>query len=115
MIEVIVPVGIAKINNHFCGCGDAALAWQEIHDELKRCALESKPLIDEKGGLWYIMAYLLDHCGLTEHGTSVHYPWLTAEGEKALEFLNQWTADWKGTPDVDFVSPDGALLHMPKD
>jgi hypothetical protein len=39
--------------------------------------------------------YVIDHCKLIEHGSSVHGSWLTQDGKDALAFLEQYGPDWE--------------------
>lgn len=54
------------------------------------------------GGHAYLLAYLLDHFGLTEHGSLIDCCWLTAEGEKTLAFLKDRGVTWQSATDVCF-------------
>lgn len=110
-IQVTVPDGIAKVADVFCGCGSPCDAWVEVHKELKRCGTEGDAKqAPNDSGLWYIMAYLLDHSGLTEHGTSIRWAWLTADGAAALAFLDEWGSEWPEHESADFVRKDGVVI-----
>lgn len=106
--EKVLPDGIMKLSRTMCGCGEPDLAWQWILDFLKRK--------NDKEGNWYwapdsggdlIAIYLMDHLGLTEHGTSVNGGWLTSEGEKALAFLVEHGIRWQDDKNIWWVGSDG--------
>ena len=89
---VVVPVGIKRLNGVFCGCGNPEMAWGEVRLHLtSRREADYGQRFDGKD---YIIAYLLDHYGLTEHGGNVGGAWLTDEGVDALEFLEKYGDSW---------------------
>lgn len=99
----IIPDGIAKIDDVFCGCGDPEAAWEEIKKELTRLNqehMERKEI--ESSGLWYIMAYLIGHMELSEHGGGIGGAWLTPLGKETLDFLEKYGANWKENQEVEF-------------
>ena len=112
IIIVLVPPGIERLDDVFCGCGLPDLAWQAIKEELDRVSQEhAKRSYLKDAGEWYVVAYLLDHLGLTEHGGSVGAAWLTIEGERALAFLNQWGTSWHENNAVEFIDSKNCRLN----
>ena len=111
--RVVVPSGFGQLQSMFCGCGDPDAAWGEVLKELERLVAVHKQGFDkqeaepERSGLWYILAYLLDFVGLTEHGSTIHYAWLTDEGTAALEFLQKYGLLWQEDNQYDFYWIDG--------
>jgi hypothetical protein len=83
---------LLEIKKMICGCGNPDLVWDTIRDYLKEREdwandrIEWKPL---ETGKDYLLAYLMDHFGLTEHGGSVGGAWLTIEGERTLRYLEE--------------------------
>lgn len=83
---------LLEIKKMICGCGNPDLVWATIRDYLKEREdwandrIEWKPL---ETGKDYLLAYLMDHFGLTEHGGSVGGAWLTVEGERTLRYLEE--------------------------
>ena len=74
----------------FCGCG---APW-EIVSYLKKYLDENKDW-DNRGQLnvdvaYWLMAYLCDLHGLTEHGSSVGGAWLTDLGKEWLNRLSNY-------------------------
>lgn len=74
---------------NFCGCGDPDGAMVFVGDILKLMedhnwysAELNKLLPDERSR--YFVLYMLDHLGLTEHGTSINCSWLTDRGKEVL-------------------------------
>lgn len=77
-----------------CGCGDPPLVLAMIRDELAHCSIRianrpSLPATPER----HLLAYSLDAWGLTEHGTSLAWPWLTDEGEELLAAMQSVDLD----------------------
>jgi hypothetical protein len=119
-IIIKVPAGIAKLSLMFCGCGDPDSAWETVREYLEcyekwGIACHDGTCIDiaasyqpklETGADW-IVAYVLDHAGLTEHGSNVRGAWLTEGGDEALAFLKAWGDDWERNSSVHFLDEQG--------
>ena len=103
-LPVKLPLGVAKLANVICGCASDSV-WQAVIDELERCA--ATRFSPEET----LVAHVVDHCGLSEHGTSIRGGWLTPAGEDALAFLRKWGADWhdKG----EFLDDEGITWGQP--
>jgi len=86
---VMVPKGIADLDDLFCGCLDPNKTWGEILHELRRV---DKQEYDKDAGL---VAAICNHLDLTEHGISIRGGWLTEKGKAALSFLEQYGMVWK--------------------
>lgn len=110
-VVVRLPEAVVKVVNIFCGCGNPEAAWQVIRNYLHEFSLMGddwgKRTLEIETGEQYIVAYLLDHLKLTEHGGSVGGSWLTDDGEEVLTFLNKWGANWQEEKSVEFVDKDG--------
>lgn len=78
-----LPEGIARVARMFCGCCTVENTWDQILAELERCERSEYTADDD------LAAAICDHCGLTEHGTSIRGAWLTDSGQAALVFLRQ--------------------------
>lgn len=73
-----------------CGCSETAemvksilrlLEWMDGDKVTKYADLYPE------AGVFYLLAGRLDSLGLTEHGTSIRYPWLTDDGQRLLAAL----------------------------
>lgn len=84
-----LPEGVCKLTNIFCGCCTAESTTGLILAELER--LEREEYIENDG----LAAAIVDHCGLSEHGSSIRGGWLTPEGVAALAFFREHGADWR--------------------
>ena len=75
-----------------CGCGNPEEAYQAVLDMLKRAEdrKNGKLILDDNNPHELFMAYILDHLGLLEHGSSIYGAWLTAKGKKMLEALEKF-------------------------
>ena len=76
-----------------CGCGNPELVYAAIYNMLKDRQARGDFLvkIDENIHPYALyMAYMLDHQGFTEHGSSVYGAWLTSKGVELLEALEQF-------------------------
>ena len=93
---VMVPKGIADLDDLFCGCLDPDKTWGEILKELRRV---DKQLYDKDASL---AAAICHHLALTEHGTSIRGGWLTEKGKAALSFLEQYGMEWKDNHTCSF-------------
>ena len=92
------PDSIALLATIFCGCGNSEEVWEWVHSYLEMLHGRvdgERPAWMPESGPEYLAAYVLDHIGLTEHGISIHYPWLTTSGIEALAFLNEHGVDWR--------------------
>lgn len=76
------------LQSWMCGCGMPELAVERLRD-----ILALHPLYDHRAefqalvpdtGLEYMLLYMLDHLGLTEHGGGIGGGWLTDEGKAVL-------------------------------
>jgi hypothetical protein len=104
-VETNIPGGIKKLFGMFCGCGQPDAAWNAVLTELKRCHHNhlaeslSEHIYPPETGEWYVMAYVLEHCDLTEHGGSVGGSWLTPDGQDAMDFLEKHGVDTDKWPE----------------
>lgn len=91
---------------HFCGCGAPELAEDIIQKALTVYATDDTDgsLREELFGenrtvydapMWLFVFYALDAAGLTDHGPSVNWGWLTNLGKMYLWVLNErrWLHD----------------------
>jgi hypothetical protein len=75
-------------------CGGASdEAWEWILQYLQK--LRDKDDAVPSSGVELIAACLMSHLNLTEYGVSINYPWLTADGEAALAFLEEHGVSWQ--------------------
>jgi hypothetical protein len=67
----------------WCGCGDPTDPLRELLASLQavRDRGDDLPKID------HFRIYALDSYGLTEHGVSVRYAWLSEDGKAVLGYL----------------------------
>lgn len=89
---------------NFCGCGSLGLSAEFIKEVLN-CFEEEEGLsshflnlgkLDEytnNKGITDFILHFLDSYGITEHGSSVYGSWLTIEGQKLKEYLNEAIKD----------------------
>jgi hypothetical protein len=91
----LLPESIRKIDECFCGCGEPEKAWRWVLVYLTE--LETRTAHVPTTGLEYIAVYLLNHLGITEHGTSVRGAFLTEAGKEAQAFLSQHGCEWNDT------------------
>lgn len=79
---------------HICGCGNPELTYKSIHEMLVRVDRFQEPIpkeeLDNPNGCMLFMAYILDHMGYLEHGTSIYSAWLTSKGEELLKCLTDF-------------------------
>lgn len=85
-----------------CGCGDPVGVLGLIRDELARLSTRKDRPDAPPTPEWYLLAYSLDAWGLTEHGTSLGWPWLTEEGEALLAAMQ--------AVDLTIALDDGSML-----
>lgn len=90
----LLPEPIVRIAEVFCGCGSPEAAWTWVRDYLKEHESGSSNLRYPETGLEFVAIYLVDHLGLTEHGSNIAWCWLTEEGKGALAFLEEHGPDW---------------------
>lgn len=83
-----LPDGMKGLAGMFCGCCSIENTWDLILDELQR--LGRLDYLPEDG----LAAAIVDHLGLSEHGTSIRGGWLTKAGDDALAFLTMHGTDW---------------------
>lgn len=96
-----------------CGCGRSALAVETYHklltaaadfaDESPTAPAEPAPdpfePTDGNETLFYVAAGVLDRIEATEHGTSIHFAWITDKGRRLLALLEQWAeSSYEATP-----------------
>lgn len=88
---------------NFCGCGCLQLSARFIKEVLN-CFEEEEGLsphlnLDKlkeytnNEGITDFILHFLDVYGITEHGSSVYGSWLTIEGQKLKEYLNEAIKD----------------------
>lgn len=89
---------------NFCGCGCLQLSARFIKEVLNCFEEEeglSSPYLNldkleeytNNKGITDFILHFLDSYGITEHGSSVYGSWLTIEGEKLKEYLNEAIKD----------------------
>lgn len=103
----LVPEGIEILAGMFCGCGEPEKAWEWVLAYLS--SLESDRKCRLKTGADYVAAYALDHCRLTEHGSSICFPWLTDTGKEALAFLREHGPGW-AEAGIWWINSEGTTL-----
>ena len=105
-----LPLPMAAIDAVFCGCGDPDSSWDWIAGYLLKIINQQW---DELSPTEQIVAYLLDHLGLTEHGTTIRCCWLTDKGMIVLGFLCRWGSDWqKSIDEVWWVDIEGVTRSL---
>lgn len=99
-----------------CGCGDPDSTVDAVCVLLER-ARDDKPVIDrEDCQLAEAVANVLENSdGLLEHGTSIHYAWLTKEGEKRLQQMRKWAKYALADDPNTQISFRHGVLVEPKD
>ena len=78
-----LPDSILKIAELFCGCATIENTWALVRLELERLGRAEYKADDD------LAAHLVDHLGLSEHGTSVRGGWLTDPGCEALAWFQE--------------------------
>jgi hypothetical protein len=108
-----------------CGCGapDETMALirsvliackgSETWDALKKLlpGVYSEP---NNFAEWFLL-YVLDHCDLIDHGTTVRCPWLTTKGESFVAAIESYP-DWSDlmTGNIGFESdPRKGTINLP--
>jgi hypothetical protein len=101
-----LPLNLSALNlrayllNAFdaCGCSELdkmretlirLLEWHNSEID-KRCDYSD---LYTEDGIFYLLAGRLDFLGLSEHGGSIRYPWLTENGKKFLFALTKFSAE----------------------
>lgn len=116
-----MPDGIAAVKEMMCGCGDHEAVWTTVRDYLEACGRpidqRSRLSVDALDGRDWLFLYVMDHCGLTEHGSGIYFAWLTDAGKAALAFLVEHGTAWDywvdGVTQVEFYDKDGTWLNNP--
>jgi hypothetical protein len=86
-------------NLGFCGCTDmgdaigALLKLLEWHDDDMTAREPWGTLYRDGEGLFYLLAGFIDVMGLSEHGSGIRHPWLTASGKRLLAALKAHTPE----------------------
>lgn len=79
----------------FCGCGNPEDIVENLHQYLIICKLRSDDRVPEEYKLnlstdiYRPYEYLADKAGLTDHGGSIGYAWITEKGDELLKKLNK--------------------------
>jgi hypothetical protein len=85
------------LSDRFCGCGSPEAASGALLRLLRLHPLhENRAEFDAwmpDDGIEYLLLYMLDGWGLTEHGGSVAYAWLTSTGEAVRDALVREESD----------------------
>ncbi len=104
--EKRLPEYMEGIHDILCGCGDHTPVWEAVVWELDRCGtrFSTGNRSDLETGRQELIAHLLCHLELTEHGSSVYGGWLTEKGIDVLGFLKSHGADWEEK--ADWVTKD---------
>ena len=100
--EFITDFFICVFN--FCGCGCLTLSAKFIKEVLNcfeeeegwsapHLKLDKLDSYTNNKGITDFILHFLDTYGITEHGTSVYGSWLTIEGQKLKEYLNEAIKD----------------------
>lgn len=96
-----------------CGCSETAemvksllrlLDWMGGDKETRYEALYPEV------GTFYLLAGRLDDLGLTEHGASIRFPWLTEDGKRLLAALK--STDPESIEDAQGEAYDGCTYGM---
>lgn len=80
----------------FCGCGNQGVVITIIRDYLNYSKIHRDFFgmpVDTDSGYHWLMLYLLDSWGFTEHGGGVRGSWLTDTGVEMSDFLGSLTED----------------------
>lgn len=82
-----------------CGCGDPGLVILALNkllagDNGAHVNMDKilSMMTANPEAASYMIAYWLNHAGICEHGTSIHYQWLTPKGEIIKGLLDTWEA-----------------------
>jgi hypothetical protein len=84
---------------NFCGCGCLTLSadfikevlncFEEEEDLSPHLNLDKLEEYTNNKGITDFILHFLDTYGITDHGSSVYGSWLTLEGQKLKEYLNE--------------------------
>lgn len=84
----------------FCGCGNPEAVYVLVRDLLALAPFyENQAAVRERIGTSqddaarYVVLYVLDGAGLTEHGSSIAGAWLTAKGRHYLPLMRRHEYD----------------------
>lgn len=108
-VDDLVPEGLELedyliLQAGFCGCGDPDEAAKYLRDLLRvlnSCAtLDYRKEMLGNGGQAYWTLYMLDHFGLTEHGSMIYGCWLSTKGKAVLRRLEA-QCDRSRTPECE--------------
>lgn len=86
---VRLPSGVRDLADAICGCATTENTWVPVIAELER--LDRREFKEEDD----LATALVDHLGLSEHGTSSRGGWLTDAGREALAFLRLHGPEWR--------------------
>jgi hypothetical protein len=85
------------LQDWFCGCGSPNYAADTLRIILTLHPLHSNreafEVLVPHEGIEYLLLYVIDNFGLTEHGTNIRYGWLTDKGRSVLAALEREKAD----------------------
>lgn len=82
-----------------CGCSDGVaiietlvrfLEWHDRKDRWEDPNGGFEHVLPGQEGAYYIIASVIDDLGLSEHGSSIRCPWLTADGKRLLAALRYY-------------------------
>jgi len=97
-----------------CACGNPEDGYALVRDLLALAPFYDHPaevrdLIGGHDGAYHLVLSLLDHAGLTEHGSSIGGSWITKKGTHYLDLMRRYEYedmdqagyphDGKGCPD----------------
>lgn len=91
-----------EIYNEFewCGCGQPNAVLERVKEVLgllqdtKNWDYINKLMLeDERPDLYYTFFYMLDRVELIQHGSGIHFSWLTEKGKDFLLGLNLYTIE----------------------
>lgn len=96
-----------------CGCGEPEKVVEFVRDMLRALKMSTSTpgndldsnfdkgialmsqlvMLETHPGIGWMLMSLIEHAGLSEHGTNVRCSWLTDQGLKMLEALEQFTPE----------------------
>ena len=74
----------------FCHCGNPRFLVLQLRDYLRYYSQKDRDKLEWCKDEWLWVAYLCDKEGLTNHGSSIGYVWLTDKGLEWLKKLEQY-------------------------